>query len=152
MNEWPRSMEQACKPNFVTGQWPIDDHSSRPAVTHRLERPTRERCRCCHRIGTGRPISVPLFGLAPRGVYPAADVTIHACELLPHRFTHHPAQKGPAGLLSVALVVTRQSGCPDVIRLAALLVFGLSSARKERRPSGLLHCKATTIIAKIVQH
>ena len=58
-----------------------------------------------------------LFDLAPRGVYLAAGVTIDAGELLPHPFTHHPFE---AGLLSVALVVSRFHAIPDVIRLAAL--------------------------------
>ena len=64
-------------------------------------------------------MSVSLFGLAPQEVCLAANVTTRAGELLPHRFTLDRLQE-PAGLLSVALVVTRHVGCPDVIRPAAL--------------------------------
>ena len=38
---------------------------------------------------TSSPVLVSLFGLAPRGVCLAADVTTRAGELLPHHFTHH---------------------------------------------------------------
>ena len=44
----------------------LNDHLSRPAVTNRFERPTRER--------DGQPHS-PLFGLASSGVYRACLVT-----------------------------------------------------------------------------
>jgi hypothetical protein len=97
-------------------------------------------------------LTCSLFGLAPRGVYPAALVTKCAVALLPQHFTHHPldfgfrildfgletfellkskiqnpkSKIGLAVLFSVALVVIRCE-CPDVIRLARLMVFGLSS-------------------------
>jgi len=80
------AMERACKPNFVTVK-DGGNHSSRPFVTERLERPTRKRDRFSPAMG-GQPRSVSLFGLAPRGVYLAAAVTSRAGELLPHRFTH----------------------------------------------------------------
>ena len=54
----------------------------------------------------GPPSDVPLFGLAPGGVYLAPAVTGGTGELLPHRFTLTPAdmQKiGRGGLFSVAL-------------------------------------------------
>ena len=54
----------------------------------------------------GPPSSVPLFGLAPGGVYLAPAVTGGTGELLPHRFTLTPAdmQKiGGGGFFSVAL-------------------------------------------------
>jgi hypothetical protein len=56
-----------------------DDHSSRPGVAARLERPTRELERTT--------LSVPLFGLAPDGVCLAPTVTGGTGKLLPHRFT-----------------------------------------------------------------
>ena len=47
----------------------LNDHLSRPAVTNRFERPTRER--------DGQPHS-SLFGLASSGVYTASPVTSRA--------------------------------------------------------------------------
>lgn len=78
---------------------------------------------------TSSPDFVSLFGLAPRGVCLAADVATRAGELLPHHFTHHLS----AGLLSVALVVTRRSGRPAVNRLDALRCsdFPLQALRPE---------------------
>ena len=58
--------EPACKPGSVE-----DSHSSGTRVAARLERPTRGLARAARR-GT-RP-HVPLFGLAPGGVCPAAPV------------------------------------------------------------------------------
>ncbi len=57
----------------------------------------------------------PLFGLAPDGVYPAAPVTRHAGELLPHRFTLATRPGGPfGGLFSVALALAlRPVGVTD---------------------------------------
>ncbi len=54
-------------------------HSSSLAVTGEVERPTRELERTTH--------CVPLFGLAPGGVYKASAVTGGTGELLPHPFT-----------------------------------------------------------------
>ena len=79
--------ETADKPGSVEGS-----HSSGIHVTVHLKRPTRGLCGY-----TSRPRSlVPLFGLAPGGVYLAADVTIDAVRsyrtfspLLP-RFTSTP--------------------------------------------------------------
>src|SRR4051794_16222892 len=76
-------------------------HPSRPAVARRLQRSTR---------GSGRAV-LPLFDLAPDGVYRAIRVAPDAGALLPHRFTltcaaDIPLQVGPVaigGLLSVAL-------------------------------------------------
>ncbi len=96
------------------------NHSSRLFVTKKLKRPTRKRRRDFSRLLNGQfNKDVFLFGLAPRGVYPAEFVTKYAGALLPHRFTHHhnfPKWKSRlnpvyrqilivAGLFSVALVV-----------------------------------------------
>ena len=62
--------ESACKPGSVG-----DSHSSRAGVTASLKRPTRGHARAARR-GT-KPLA-PLFGLAPGGVYPAADVAAGA--------------------------------------------------------------------------
>ena len=54
----------------------------------------------------GPPSNVPLFGLAPGGVYLAPAVTGETGELLPHPFTLTPADMrniGGGGFLSVAL-------------------------------------------------
>ena len=57
-----------------------DDHSSRTAVADDLKRPDPG-------TSDGPPSNVPLFGLAPDGVYRASDVTAETGELLPHPFT-----------------------------------------------------------------
>ncbi len=59
-----------------------DDHSSSPDVTVRIKRPTRGFRRTT--------LKLPLFGLAPDGVYKASAVTGGTGELLPHRFTLTP--------------------------------------------------------------
>jgi len=74
--------QRADKPNPVFrlrrfGLRRDDDHSSRPVIAHRLQRPTRWP-------RTGRPsgrVAAPaatLFGLAPCGVLPATNVTVGA--------------------------------------------------------------------------
>ena len=84
-------MEQICKPNFV--------------FALKSERQSFIWAICCQtalatypktpfeslQTLSGQLIkSVFLFGLAPRGVYPAAPVAKRADALLPRRFTHHP--------------------------------------------------------------
>ncbi len=76
-----------------------DDHSSRTVVANGLKQPDP---------GTlgGQPSSVPLFDLAPDGVYRASDVTAKTGELLPHPFTliySFALRTIVDGLLSVAL-------------------------------------------------
>src|SRR5471032_3073953 len=56
----------------------VGGHPSRPAITRRLQRPTR---------GRSGGTTLPLLGLAPDGVYRATRVTPDAGALLPHRFT-----------------------------------------------------------------
>ena len=56
-----------------------NDHSSSPDVATRIKRPTREFGRTT--------LKLPLFGLAPGGVYLAPSVTRRTGELLPHLFT-----------------------------------------------------------------
>src|SRR5262249_25567333 len=51
------------------------DHSSGPEVALGLEQPTRG---CPARGGAGRAPCIPLFGLAPHGVYPAPGVAAGA--------------------------------------------------------------------------
>jgi hypothetical protein len=70
-----------------------DDHSSRMPIARHLKRPTQ---------GLGRAARcIPLFGLAPGGVYPASPVTRRTGALLPHHFTLTLPKQG--GILSVAL-------------------------------------------------
>ena len=79
--------ERACKPGSVarpkTGSRPSiwDDGCPPPQAAY---------------PGTldGPPSSIPLFGLAPGGVYQASPVTRAAGALLPHRFTLTPIQTG----------------------------------------------------------
>ena len=73
------------------------DHSSRTAVANGLKQPDP---------GTsgGQPSNIPLFDLAPDGVYRASDVTVGTGELLPHPFTLICRRNTLTdGLLSVAL-------------------------------------------------
>jgi len=66
-------------PKAARGGLRDDDHSSSLDVAVKIERPTR---------GLGRTtLSLPLFGLAPDGVYIASAVTNGTGKLLPHRFT-----------------------------------------------------------------
>ena len=65
--------ESADKPGSV-----VDSHSSAMYVTAHLKRPTREQ---------RGPRLVPLFGLAPDGVYRAAVCCHPRGALLPHHFT-----------------------------------------------------------------
>ena len=75
-----------------------NDYSSSFDVATEIERPTRELERTT--------LDVPLFGLAPGGVYLAPAVTGRTGELLPHLFTLTRRCGGaapPGGLFSVAL-------------------------------------------------
>jgi len=73
------------------------DHSSRTTVADSLKQPDPG-------VSNGPSSNTPLFGLAPDGVYRAADVTAGTGELLPHPFTlTAPGQAPAGGLLSVAL-------------------------------------------------
>ncbi len=81
-------MKQICKPNFVSAK-ADGNHSSGLFVAKQLERPTRKRRLISQTNKRAAYIIVFLFGLAPRGVYPAAPVTKRAGALLPHHFTHH---------------------------------------------------------------
>ena len=90
------------------------NHSSRPAVTGRLERSTR-KCRLLDMERT-TPKSISLFDLAPRGVCLATDVATCAGELLPHRFTHYRV----CGWSVLCCTCRRPLGRPVVNRLAVL--------------------------------
>ena len=76
-----------------------NDHSSSLTVAEEIVRPTRELERTT--------LSVPLFGLAPGGVYKASTVTGGTGEPLPHLFTLTPLERlsvlAGGGFLSVAL-------------------------------------------------
>ena len=83
----------------------LNDHLSRPAVTNRFKRPTRER--------DGQPHS-PLFGLASSGVYRACFVTKTAVS----SYLAFPPLPVIWRYISVALAW--ESPPPDVIRHPAL--------------------------------
>ena len=78
----------------------LGSHSSWSPIARRLVRPYP---------GTSDGPSVPLFGLAPGGVYRAPAVTGKPGELLPHRFTLTAAPKSRGGFLSVALSASRDA-------------------------------------------
>ena len=88
------------KPGYV-----LNDHLSRPAVTNRFKRPTRER--------DGPPHN-PLFGLASNGVYRARFVTKTAVS----SYLAFPPLPEYWRYISVALAW--ESPPPDVIRHPAL--------------------------------
>ena len=115
-------MERACKPNFVSAACAVEgNHSSRPFVAERLERPTQKRCPLFSRTPSGQlGRIVSLFGLAPRGVYPAALVTKRAGGLLPHRFTHNLLTRLVCSLLHLS-----SPGCPGARTLSGSLPFGV---------------------------
>ena len=92
---------------------------------------------------------VSLFGLAPRGVYPAAFVTKRADALLPRRFTHHLFE---AGLFSVALVVVRSFvQTPGRYPARRPSVFGLSSFEFSKAITRLASLHSKIILTKSVQ-
>ena len=74
--------ELACKPGSVEG-----DHSSGTHVTVSLERPTRKRGRIPLETPACAGSPTSLFGLAPGGVYRAAECYHRRGALLPHPFT-----------------------------------------------------------------
>ena len=96
--------ELACKPGSVEG-----DHSSGTHVTVSLERPTRKRGRIPLETPACAGSPTSLFGLAPGGVYRAAECYHRRGALLPHPFTLTVlcgVTRGDlGGLLSVALSV-----------------------------------------------
>ena len=83
-------MELADKPGSV-----VDNHSSGIYVTAYLKQPTREPC---------GPHVVPLFGLAPSGVYPATCVATGAVRSY-RTISTLPVPKDFGGIFSVALSV-----------------------------------------------
>ncbi len=100
-----------------------DDHSSRMPVTRHLKRPTR---------GLGRAARyVPLFGLAPGGVYPASPVTRRTGALLPHHFTLTPpkARRYTFCCTCLRVAATPRYGAPCPV------VFGLSSRSDQAEPA-----------------
>jgi hypothetical protein len=93
--------QTACKPGSVTLR--CNGHSSGIAVTCYLTRPTR--------AVIARNPQLPLFGLAPGGVFPATPVTRSAVRS--YR-TFSPLPTCVGGIFSVALSL--RSPSPDVIR------------------------------------
>ncbi len=92
----------------------LSSHPSSNTVTRAVMQPTREQVRastCC----------VPLFGLAPGGVYHAAGVTASCGAPLPHRFALTASARTlrhGGGMFSVALFLP--SGRP-ALQLAGAL-------------------------------
>ena len=84
-----------------------------------------------------------LFGLAPRGVCLAGDVTTSAGELLPHHFTLDPFGQ-EYFLLHLSSDVIR----PDVIRLAALRCSDFPPLLPERRLPNVARMRLLDIIMR----
>ncbi len=93
-------------------------------------RPTRKHLRAA---GCRRRVS--LFGLAPRGVYPATPVARGAVRSY-RTFSPLPAPKGFGGMFSVALSVGSRR--PDVIWLSALRSPDFPPPHRRQRSSGRL--------------
>jgi hypothetical protein len=78
----------------------------------------------------GPPSGVPLFGLAPGGVFLAPAVTGRTGELLPHRFTLTPAERPPGRFpfcgtfLPVARTGSYPAPCPAEPGLSSPLPAG----------------------------
>lgn len=162
-------MEQTCKPNFVSAIRPTAIiHLGQMLPFGSSDLPENASAGFSTKIERATQINVSLFGLAPRGVCLAANVTIRAGELLPHRFTHYHnvhctsseisylrfqnnRRSLVAGLFSVALVVTRFLRAPGRYPARCPVVFGLSSFLRKRPPS-LLHCVASSMLTKSVEH
>ena len=127
--------ESACKPGSV-----VDSHSSRTCVTAGLQRPTRGHARAA-RCGT-QPL-VPLFGLAPGGVYPATGVAVGAVRSY-RTISPLPIRRG--GLRRYLFCGTCRGLAPPRCYLAPCpLEPGLSSLRAPRRASG--DCPADSLIS-----
>lgn len=93
--------------------------------------------------------NVSLFGLAPRGVYLAADVTIDAGELLPHRFTHHPF-RGRYILCCTCRHPSRK--VPGRYPARCPVVFGLSSFTFVKAITQRASLQGSKSITKSVEH
>ena len=97
-------MKSACKPGSVEGNHSSKDPCRQGPQAAYPEARTNRRC-----LEPKRHEAASLFGLAPRGVYLAAECCHRRGALLPHRFTltvHPPLPDGDlGGLLSVALSV-----------------------------------------------
>ena len=110
-----------CKPDSVTRRMPRGGHLSSPAVADGVERPTRGRVQA--RI-------VPLFGLAPGGVYqrPASPRGLvrsyRTVSPLPVARRIGPI----GGLVSVALPSPRSLEAPGSYPAPCLVESGLSSS------------------------
>jgi len=82
-----------------------DDHSSRTAVADGLKQPDPG-------ASDGPSSRTPLFGLAPDGVYLAADVTADTGELLPHPFTLTCHRKNDDGRSSLCGTIPKVAPGP----------------------------------------
>ena len=96
----------ACKPNSVSSLRMTAIHLGRQLLTGSSNR----RCRRAARK------RFPIWSCTARSLPGRACYQTRRWALTP---PFHPSPR-KAGLFSVALVVTRFTGCPDVIRLAAL--------------------------------
>jgi hypothetical protein len=140
------------KPNSVRrrpacAERPRDDHSSSPVIADGIQQPTRKCVERAVRSPTSLALGVvtSLFGLAPCGVLPAADVATGAVRSyrtfspLPRRSGHRPRRR------AVCFLCHCPSSCPDRALPGALpcgVRTFLPSTRRcgqvERRSSGAL--------------
>jgi len=108
-------------PEAARGRHRNDDHSSSLDVAIKIMRPTR---------GLGRTtLSLPLFGLAPDGVYIAPAVAGRTGGLLPRRFT-------------LTRVCTR----------AVFFLLHFPSRRRDWTLSSILSCGARTFLPCASRH
>ncbi len=100
----------------------------------------------------GPPSGVPLFGLAPGGVYQASIVTDGTGELLPHLFTltRHQTFGTFFSVLSTS-TSCKSNGCKSNVRSESLVPSGvfsvaLSSRRRDWVLPSTLSCGARTFL------
>ncbi len=128
-----------------------DDHSSRLFVTEKLKQPTRKR-RQISLTWNGPFNDVPLFGLAPRGVY-LADGCYQPSPVSSY-LTFSPITPTNRGWNILCCTCRHPSleRCPDVIRLAALWCSDFPLSHSRKRSSDTLHYQGSKIITKNVEH
>lgn len=136
------AMRDTYKPNFVPSNAIFqrrsngDDHSSRPYVAARLERPTRKRCRSKPTLGRAARSRFPIWSCTTRSlpghrVSPPMPVSSY--------LTVSPITASGWSILCCTCRHSLLHECPDVIRLAALWCSDFPLRPRPQRPSSMPH-------------